>query len=113
LLVGKLRDGFGLTEPQAKAILEMQLRRLSGLERQKLADDYRETITLMSELESILASPRRILALIKPDLDEIATKYGDDRRTEIVDDTPRQLSQEELVADEDVVITVSTRNYVK
>jgi DNA gyrase subunit A len=113
LLVGKLREGFGLTEPQAKAILEMQLRRLSGLERQKLDDDYRETIKLISELESILASPRRILALIKLDLDEIATKYGDDRRTEIVDDTPRQLSAEELVADEDVVITVSSRNYVK
>ena len=113
LLVGKLREGFGLTEAQAKAILEMQLRRLSGLERQKLDDDYRETIKLISELESILASPRRILSLIKQDLDEIATKYGDDRRTEVVDDTPRQLSAEELVADEDVVITVSSRNYVK
>src|SRR5882672_5130327 len=113
LLVGKLRESFGLTEPQAKAILEMQLRRLSGLERQKLDDDYRETIKLISELESILASPRRILSLIKQDLDEIATKFGDDRRTEVVDDTPRQLSAEELVADEDVVITVSSRNYVK
>jgi DNA gyrase subunit A len=113
LLVGKLREGFGLSEPQAKAILEMQLRRLSGLERQKLDDDYRETIKLISELESILASPRRILSLIKQDLDEIATKFGDDRRTEVVDDTPRQLSAEELVADEDVVITVSSRNYVK
>jgi DNA gyrase subunit A len=113
VLVGKLQESFGLTEVQAKAILDMQLRRLSGLERQKLDDDYRETIKLISELESILASPRRILALIKQDLDEIATKYGDERRTEIVDDTPRQLSQEELVADEDVVITVSSRNYVK
>ena len=113
LLVGKLREGFGLTELQAKAILDMQLRRLSGLERQKLDDDYRETIKLISELESILASPRRILALIKQDLDEIAAKFGDDRRTEVVDDTPRQLSAEELVADEDVVITVSSRNYVK
>ena len=113
VLVGKLQEGFGLSELQARAILEMQLRRLSGLERQKLDDDYRETIKLISELESILASPRRILGLIKQDLDEIATKYGDDRRTEIVDDTPRQLSAEELVADEDVVITVSSRNYVK
>jgi len=113
VLVGKLQEGFGLTELQARAILEMQLRRLSGLERQKLDDDYRETIKLISELESILASPRRILGLIKQDLDEIAAKYGDDRRTEIVDDTPRQLSAEELVADEDVVITVSSRNYVK
>ena len=113
LLVGKLREGFGLTEVQAKAILEMQLRRLSGLERAKLDDDYRETIQLISELESILANPRKILFLIKSDLDELATKYGDDRRTEIVDDTPRQLSAEELVADEDVVIAISSRNYVK
>ena len=113
LLVGKLREGFGLSEIQAKAILEMQLRRLSGLERQKLDEDYRETIKLISELESVLANPRKILFLIKADLDEIAQKYGDDRRTEIVDDTPRQLSAEELVADEDVVITVSSRNYVK
>ena len=113
LLVGKLREGFGLTELQAKAILEMQLRRLSGLERAKLDDDYRDTIKLISELESILANPRKILFLIKSDLDELVTGYGDDRRTEIVDDTPRQLSAEELVADEDVVITVSSRNYVK
>src|SRR5213595_1242277 len=113
LLVGKMREGFGLTELQARAILEMQLRRLSGLERQKLDDDYRETIKLISELESILASPRRILGLIKQDLDELAAKYGDERRTLIADDLPRQLSAEELVVDEDVVITVSTRNYVK
>src|SRR5207247_3084897 len=63
--------------------------------------------------ESILARPRRLPVLIKQDLYEIGTKSGDGRRTEIVDDTPRQLSQEELVADEDVVITVSSRNYVK
>jgi len=113
ILVTKMREGFGLSEAQAKAILEMQLRRLSSLERQKLDDEYRETIALISELESILASPRRILALIKQDLDDLAQKYGDDRRTEVVDDTPRQLSAEELVADEDVVISLSSRNYVK
>ena len=113
LLVGKLREGFGFSEAQAKAILEMQLRRLSGLERAKLDDDYRDTITLIAELESILADPRKILFLIKSDLDDLAERYGDDRRTEVVDDTPRQLSAEELVADEDVVITISSRNYVK
>src|SRR5438034_96849 len=112
LLVEKMREQFGLTEVQAKAILEMQLRRLSGLERAKLDDDYRETIQLISELESILANPRKILFLIKSDLDELATKYGDDRRTEIVDDTPRQLSAEELVADEDVVIAIPSPHYV-
>src|SRR5207244_12493519 len=86
---------------------------LEGLEPVKLQDDYRETIQIISELESILANPRDILFLIKSDLHELATKYGDDRRTEIVDDTPRQLSAEELVADEDVVIAISSRNYVK
>jgi DNA gyrase subunit A len=113
LLVGKLREQFGLSEPQAKAILEMQLRRLSGLERAKLDDDYRDTIKLIAELESVLANPRKVLFLIKADLDELAEKYADDRRTEVVNDTPRQLSAEELVADEDVVIALSSRNYVK
>src|SRR2546428_6247892 len=92
LLVEKMREQFALSEAQAKAILEMQLRRLSSLERQKLDDEYRETIKLISELESVLANPRKVLFLIKADLDELAAKYGDDRRTEIVDDTPRQLS---------------------
>src|SRR5437773_6651070 len=113
VLVGRMREQFGLSEPQAKAILEMQLRRLSGLERQKLDDEYRDTIKLISELESILASARKILGLIKADLDDLATTYGDDRRTKIVDDTVRELSDEDLVADEDVIITLSSRNYVK
>src|SRR5207253_2211797 len=95
------------------ALVDQQPRTLSLKEILQHHVDHRETIKLISELESILASPRRILALIKQDLDEIATKFGDDRRTEVVDDTPRQLSAEELVADEDVVITVSSRNYVK
>src|SRR5437660_7189851 len=113
VLIARMREQFGLSEAQAKAILEMQLRRLSGIERQKLDDEYRDTIKLISELESILANPRKILFLIKADLAELATKYGDDRRTEIVDDTPRQLSAEELVADEAVIITLSRRHYVK
>jgi len=113
LLVGKMREQFGLSEAQAKAILEMQLRRLSALERQKLDDEYAETIKLIAELESILANPRKVLFLIKADLDELATKYGDDRRTKILDDLSRQLTEEELVADEDVVITLSSRNYAK
>jgi DNA gyrase subunit A len=113
LLVGKLREGFGLSEAQAKAILEMQLRRLSGLERQKLDEEYEATIKLIAELESVLANPRKILSLIKADLDALAETYGDERRTEIRDDVPGQFTDEQLVADEDVVITVSSRNYVK
>jgi DNA gyrase subunit A len=113
LLIGKLREGFGLSEAQAKAILEMQLRRLSGLERDKLQQEYEATIKLIAELESILASPRRILTLIKADMDELAEIFGDDRRTEIRDDVPGQFTDEQLVADEDVVITLSSRNYAK
>jgi len=113
LLIGKLREGFGLSEAQAKAILEMQLRRLSGLERDKIDQEYEATIKLIAELESILASPRKILALIKADLASLAEGYGDDRRTEIRDDVPGQFTDEQLVADEDVVITLSSRNYAK
>ena len=113
VLVGKMREQFGLSEAQAKAILDMQLRRLSALEREKLDEEYEATIKLISELESILASPRKVLGLIRQDLDQLAEKYGDDRRTDIVDDLPGQFTDEQLVADEDVVITLSTRNYAK
>ncbi|MBI2324410.1 MAG: DNA gyrase subunit A [Chloroflexi bacterium] len=108
-----LQRKFGLSEIQAKAILDMQLRRLTGLERAKVEEEYEATIKLIAELESILASPRKILGLIKADLDDLAETYGDDRRTKIIDDTVRELSDDDLVADEDVVITVSSRNYVK
>src|SRR5207245_7563704 len=110
--LANLREKFGLSEAQAKAILEMQLRRLTGLERQKIEDEYRETIKLIAELESILGNARKILFLIKQDMDELAAKYGDDRRTNILDDLNRELTDQDLVADEDVVITVSSRNYV-
>ena len=111
--LANLREKFELSEVQAKAILEMQLRRLTGLERQKVEDEYRETIKLISELESILGNPRKIVFLIRQDMDELATKYGDDRRTKILDDLNRELTDQDLVADEDVVITLSDRNYVK
>ena len=111
--LANLREKFSLSEIQAKAILEMQLRRLTGLERQKVEDEYRETITLIAELESILGNPRKIMFLIKQDMDELAAKYGDDRRTKILDDLNRELTDQDLVADEDVVISLSTRNYVK
>gem|GEM_PF-24983 len=111
--LANLREKFTLSELQARAILEMQLRRLTGLERQKIEDEYRETITLIAELESVLANPRKVLFLIKTDLDDLVTKYGDERRTKILDDMNRELTDADLVADEDVVITLSTRNYVK
>src|SRR5207244_6792317 len=97
--LANLREKFKLSEAQAKAILEMQLRRLTGLERQKIEDEYRETIKLIAELESILGNARKIVFLIKQDMDELATKYGDDRRTTILDDLNRQLTDQDLVAD--------------
>jgi DNA gyrase subunit A len=109
----RLRERFGLSDAQAKAILEMQLRRLTSLERQKIDDEYQETIKLIAELESILASSRKILHLITTELDEIADKYGDERRTKILDDASRELTDEDLVADEDVAVTISSRNYIK
>src|SRR5438128_4613068 len=111
--LANLREKFELSEAQAKAILEMQLRRLTGLERQKIEDEYRETIKLISELESILGNPRKIVFLIRQDMDELATKYGDDRRTKILDDLNRELTAQDLVAAEDVAITLSDRSYVK
>ena len=113
LLVDRMRTQFGLSDAQARAILEMQLRRLSALERERLDAEYEETIKLISELESILGSPRKILGLIKTDLDQLSEKYGDERRTEIVNELPGQFTDEQLVADEDVVITLSSRNYAK
>ena len=113
LLIEKMREQFKLSEVQAKAILDMQLRRLSALEKDKLDAEYEETIKLISELESILGSARKIMSLIKSDLDALAAKFGDDRRTEIVNDLPGQFTDEQLVADEDVVITLSSRNYAK
>ncbi len=111
--LASLQQKFGLTDAQARAILEMQLRRLTGLERQRIEDEYQATIKLIAELETILGSARRILALIKADLDDLVTRYGDERRTLIADDLPRQFTDEQLVADEDVVITLSSRNYAK
>jgi DNA gyrase subunit A len=111
--LASLQTKFGLTEVQARAILDMQLRRLTGLERAKIEEEYEATIKLIAELESVLASPRKVLTLIKADLDEMVETYGDDRRTKVVDDVVREMSDEDLVADEDVVITVSSRNYVK
>jgi DNA gyrase subunit A len=108
-----LKEKFGLSDAQARAILEMQLRRLTSLERQKIDEEYQETIKLIAELESILASARKVLHIITSELDEIAEKYGDERRTKILDDASRELTDEDLVADEDVVVTISSRNYIK
>jgi DNA gyrase subunit A len=104
---------FKLTEIQANAILEMQLRRLAALERKKIEDEYLATIKLIAELEDILANPARVLQIIKDELVEIADKYAGPRRTRVEDDSDRELTDEDLIADEDVVVTVSGRGYIK
>jgi len=110
---GNLIARFALTEIQANAILEMQLRRLAALERKKIEDEYLAIIQLIAELEDILANPPRILGIIKEELAELARKYAGDRRTRVHDDASREMTDEDLIADEDVVITVSGRGYIK
>ncbi|HYI22140.1 MAG TPA: DNA gyrase subunit A [Candidatus Limnocylindrales bacterium] len=104
---------FKLSEIQANAILEMQLRRLAALERKKIEDEYLATIKLIAELEDILGNPARISAIIKDELRELSTKYAGERLTRVEEDSSRELTDEDLIADEDVVVTVSTRGYIK
>ncbi|HLE88805.1 MAG TPA: DNA gyrase subunit A [Candidatus Limnocylindria bacterium] len=104
---------FKLSEAQANAILEMQLRRLAALERKKIEDEYESVIRLIAELEDLLANPRKILAAIRDELDELVRRYGNDRKTRIQSDANRELTAEDLVAAEDVVVTLSQRGYIK
>ena len=104
---------FGLSEIQAQAILDMRLARLAALERKKIEDEYLEIIKLIAELEDILANPSRISAVIKDELSAIKTKYAGLRRTRIADSFSREMTDEDLIADEDVVITISRRGYIK
>ncbi len=108
-----LMTRFSLSEVQANAILEMQLRRLAALERKKIEDEYEAVIRLIAELEDLLANPRKILTVIKDELVELKRKYGDDRKTRIHADANRELTEEDLVAAEDVVVTLSQRGYIK
>jgi DNA gyrase subunit A len=108
-----LMSNFALSEAQAQAILELQLRRLAALERQKIEDEYREVIKLIAELEDILANPRKVLHLIKEDLKYLKEKYGDARRTRIIPDATGDVSDEDLIPDVNVMITLTDRGYVK
>jgi DNA gyrase subunit A len=106
------RGDYFLTERQAKAILEMRLSKLTGLEREKLAGEYGGLCDTIARLEAILGSEKLLLAVIVDELQEIREKYGDARRTEIVE-AEGDLSIEDLVPDEDVVVTVTHRGYIK
>ncbi len=103
---------FSMSETQAQAVLDMRLQRLTGLERQKIIDDLKETLAVIEGLEDILASERRILDIIVTELEEIKAAYSDPRRTEIVNDA-RDFTVEDLIAEEDMVVTCSHAGYVK
>jgi DNA gyrase subunit A len=109
----QLQAKFGLTERQAQAVLDLTLRRLTQLERAKIDDEYEEVIRTIAYLESILASDQKVLMLITEEMAEMAKKYGDDRRTEISDQDATELSAEDLIPKEEVVVTLTHRGYVK
>lgn len=108
-----LMKKFSLSEIQARAILAMQLRTLAGLERKKLEDELAELKKLISELEAILADEKRILSIIKEELLQIKKLYADERRTKIISQELGKFSDEELIPDEQVVVTITTENYIK
>ena len=111
-LIQDLCETFGLSEIQAKAILAMQLRRLSGLERDKIEKEYQEILMTIADLEDILANHDRVLQIIREDLTEINEKYGDDRKTEI-SDASFDMEDEDLIPVEDSIIMLTESGYIK
>jgi DNA gyrase subunit A len=107
-----LMSRFGLSEIQSNAILEMRLSRLTGLERQKIDDEYREVIQLIARLKAILDSPAMVLGIIKDELNGVRERFGDDRRTRI-EAASGEFEIEDLIAEEDMVITISHAGYIK
>ena len=107
-----LMASFKLSEKQAQAILDLRLQRLTGLEREKIEEEYQETLKAIEEYKAILADEMRILQIIKEELTAVKEKYGDERRTQIVVDTS-EIDVEDLIAEEDVVITLTHGGYIK
>jgi len=108
----RLMERFELSELQAQAILDLQLRRLAALERQKIEDEYLALIQRIAFLEDLLASPRKILYVIKDELQELKSAYADGRRTRLVEEDA-ELTEKDLVAEEDVLVTLTERGYIK
>jgi DNA gyrase subunit A len=109
----RLMFRFLLSERQAQAILDMQLRRLAALERQKIEDEHRQVVENIAYLEDLLANPGKILGVIRADLEDIAEKYGDERRTHIAGEASEAFAEEDLVPDEAVLISITQRGYIK
>lgn len=108
----KFHDRFGLDEAQGKAILDMQMRRLTGLQREKIESDLNELLALIEDLKDILANHSRVVEIIKNELTAIKEKYGDKRRTEIIDGDV-DVEDEDLIPEEDIIISLSTKGYIK
>lgn len=109
----ELMSRFELTERQSQAILDMRLRRLTGLERDKIQNEYNDLLALIADLADILAKPERVIAIIKEELDESKRKFADARRTELMVGEVVSLEDEDLIEEEDVVITLSSKGYIK
>ena len=108
-----LMKRFKLSDLQAQAILDLQLRRLAALERKNIQKEHREVMERIGYLEDLLAHPKKVLGLIKQDLKDVVTKYGDLRRTRIAPDASEEFREEDLVADERVLISITEKGYVK
>ncbi|MDE8338818.1 DNA gyrase subunit A [Erysipelothrix rhusiopathiae] len=110
--ITRLNEAFDLTEIQSKAVLDMQLRRLTGLQRDKVENEFNELTILIVDLKDILANHDRLLTIIKDELIEIKTKFGDDRRSEIVE-ADIDMLDEDLIPVEDIVVTMTMNGYIK
>ena len=108
-----LMQQFGLTQVQAQAILDMQLRRIAALERERIEEEYQGLVKTIAELEALLADPKKILAEIKKETRKLRKDYGDDRRTEITGEEARSYTPEEQIQHQEMVITITQRGYVK
>jgi DNA gyrase subunit A len=108
-----LMANFNLSQIQAQAILDMRLQRLTGLERQKIEDEYQALLKTIAQLKAILGDRQLVLKIIKDELTEVREKYGDDRRTEILAQSVGTFEAEDLIAEEDMVITISHAGYIK
>lgn len=109
----RLVERFGLSHPQAIAILQMQLQRLTGLEQKKIEDDYRQTVKRIAYLEDLLADEQKILGVIREDLKEIREKYGDERRTRIIGREASDIGEEDTIPEEETIVTITRDGYIK
>ncbi|WNO79331.1 DNA gyrase subunit A [Streptococcus suis] len=109
----ELMEKFDLSERQSQAILDMRLRRLTGLERDKIQSEYDELVALIADLADILAKPERVVQIIKDELEEVKRKYADPRRTELMVGEVLSLEDEDLIEETDVLITLSNQGYIK